>query len=113
MVWNVALDDFRPSCSSSKVKYPLMSLMKDILDDYGPATNIPDTTSPTTGAPTTERTGGTPTHTPITDASTTQEPSTEAPTTQAPTTQAPTTGITDEPDTGKISSLLVATFVVC
>ena len=112
MVWNVALDDFRPSCSSSKVKYPLMSLMKDILDDYRPTTNIPDYTSPTTGAPTTERTGGPPTPTPLTDASTTQEPFTEAPTTQAPTTQAPTTGITDEPDTGKISPLLVATFVV-
>ena len=48
MVWNLDLDDFRQSCSLSSRKYPLMSLMKEILDEYVPSTNPPATNNPET-----------------------------------------------------------------
>ncbi|KAL4236351.1 Oviduct-specific glycoprotein [Mactra antiquata] len=44
MIWNIDLDDFNSICTLSKRKYPLMSLMAEILGEYKPTTREPGTT---------------------------------------------------------------------
>jgi len=72
MVWNIDLDDFDQTCSSSPRPYPLMRLMKEVLGGYNPPTAAPTTQGPTTAAPPTDPPG------------TTDEPITTKATTQAP-----------------------------
>ncbi|KAH3706727.1 hypothetical protein DPMN_066115 [Dreissena polymorpha] len=71
MVWNIDLDDFGKNCRSSSRQYPLMSLMKEVLDgNTTQSTAVPTTLKPTTNVPTT------------------QKPTTNVPTTTKPTTNA-------------------------
>ena len=89
MVWNIDLDDFKRTCPLSNRTYPLMNLMKEVLDDNTPVTEPPTTGEPGTQGPATEPT--------------TEEPPTSEPTTNKPqTTESPTNGPTNEPGTGKI-----------
>ncbi|KAH3863080.1 chitotriosidase-1-like isoform X2 [Dreissena polymorpha] len=48
MIWNMDLDDFQQTCSSSDRPYPLMSLMEEVLGGYSPPSTVSPTTAPTT-----------------------------------------------------------------